>query len=182
MKETRASIRYAKATLVFAEEANSSQAVNADINSLMSLMKENLDLSKVLENPMLDADRKEALINAILPQASEETKKLFSLLAVNNRMELLLLTCDNFVQLYGAQRGEAKVIVTTAIPLTLDLENQVLQEIKTLTNKKVILENKIDPSIIGGYILKIDDKEFDASISSQLKAIKTTLTKKGLGV
>ena len=182
MKETRASIRYAKATLAFAEEANSSQAVNDDIKSLMSLMKENLELSEVLENPMLGADRKEALMNAILPESREETKKLFSLLAENNRMELLLLTCDNFTQLYAAQRGEVKVIVTTATPLTLDLENQVLQEVKKLTDKKVILENKIDSSIIGGYILKIDDKEFDASISSQLKAIKTTLTKKELEV
>ena len=97
-------------------------------------------------------------------------------------MELLLLTCDNFTQLYAAQRGEVKVIVTTAIPLTLDLKNQVLQEVKKLTDKKVILENKIDSSIIGGYILKIDDKELDASISSQLKAIKTTLTKKELEI
>ena len=182
MKETRASIRYAKATLAFAEEANSSQAVNDDIKSLMSLMKKNLELSEVLGNPMLGADRKEALMNAIFPESSEETKKLFSLLALNNRMELLLLTCDNFTQLYGAQMGEVKVIVTTAINLTLDLENQVLQEVKKLTDKKVILVNKIDPSIIGGYILKIDDKEFDASISSQLKAIKTTLTKKELEV
>ena len=182
MKETRASIRYAKATLAFAEEANSSQSVNDDIKSLMSLMKENLELSEVLENPMLGADRKEALMNAILPESSEETKKLFSLLAENNRMELLLQTCDNFTQLYAAQRGEVKVIVTTATPLTLDLENQVLQKVKKLTDKKVILENKIDSSIIGGYILKIDDKEFDASISSQLKAIKTTLTKKELEV
>ena len=82
MKETRASIRYAKATLAFAEEANSSQAVNDDINSLMGLIKENLELREALENPMLGADRKEALMNAIFPEASEETKKLFSLLAV----------------------------------------------------------------------------------------------------
>tara|TARA_B100000989_G_scaffold254289_1_gene202945 strand:+ start:620 stop:1159 length:540 start_codon:yes stop_codon:yes gene_type:complete len=175
MKETRASIRYAKATLAFAEEASSSQAVIEDIKLLMSLMSKNLELNEVIENPMIGADRKEAVINAILPKASEETKKFFTLLAANNRMELLPLTCDSILKLYEAQRGEVKVILTTAIPLTLDLENQVLQKVKKLTNKKVILENKIDPSIIGGYIIKMDDKQFDASISSQLNAIKTAL-------
>ena len=177
MKETRASIRYAKAMLAFAEEASSSQAVNDDMKLLMSLMTKNLDLNELIENPMIGADRKEAVMNAILPKASKETKKLFTLLAVNNRMELLPLTCDNFLQLYEAQRGEVKVILTTAIPLTLDLENQVLQKVKKLTDKKVILENKIDSSIIGGYVIKMDDKQFDASILSQLKAIKTTLNK-----
>jgi F-type H+-transporting ATPase subunit delta len=93
-------------------------------------------------------------------------------------MELLAPTCDNFLKLYAVQRGEVKAIVTTAIPLTPDLENQTLQTVKKLTDKKVILENKIDSSIIGGYILQIDDKQFDASVSNQLKAIKTLLTKK----
>ena len=93
-------------------------------------------------------------------------------------MELLAPTCDNFLQLYAAQRGEVKAIVTTAIPLTSELENQVLQTVKKLTDKKAILENKIDSSIIGGFTLKIDDKQFDASVSNQLKAIKILLTKK----
>ena len=178
MKGTRASIRYAKATLAFANESNSSQAVNDDMKSLMSLITENLELSEVMENPMLGAERKEAVMNAIFPNSNKATRKFFSLLAVNNRMELLAPTCDNFLQLYAAQRGEVKAIVTTAIPLTSDLENQVLQTVKKLTDKKAILENKIDSSIIGGYILKIDDKQFDASVSNQLKAIKILLTKK----
>ena len=177
MKGTRASIRYAKATLAFANESNSSQAVNDDMKSLMSLIVENLELIEVMENPMLGTEKKEAVMNAILPNSNKLTRKFFSLLAVNNRMELLVPICDNFMQLYAAQRGEVKAIVKTAIPLTPDLENQALQTVKKLTDKKVILENKIDSSIIGGYILKIDDKQFDASVSNQLKAIKTLLTK-----
>ena len=177
MKGTRASIRYAKATLAFANESNSSQAVNDDMKSLTSLIAENLELIEVMENPMLGTEKKEAVMNAILPNSNKLTRKFFSLLAVNNRMELLVPICDNFMQLYAAQRGEVKAIVKTAIPLTPDLENQALQTVKKLTDKKVILENKIDSSIIGGYILKIDDKQFDASVSNQLKAIKTLLTK-----
>ncbi|MDA8948292.1 ATP synthase F1 subunit delta [Flavobacteriaceae bacterium] len=177
MKGTRASLRYAKATLAFAEETKSSQSVNEDMQSLMGLIAANEELSLVLENPMLGSDKKEAVMNALLPNASEETKKFFSLLATNNRMELLAPTCDQFIQLYAAQKGEVKAIVTTAIPMTAELKKQVLQEAKKLSDKKAILENKIDSSIIGGYILKIGDMQYDASVSNQLKAIKATLTK-----
>ena len=95
----------------------------------------------------------------------------------NNRMELLGGTCEQYIELFAAQKGEVKAIVITAIALTAELKQQVLQEAKKLSDKKAILENKIDPSIIGGYILKIGDMQYDASVSNQLNTIKTTLTK-----
>ncbi|MGB1167603.1 MAG: F0F1 ATP synthase subunit delta, partial [Flavobacteriaceae bacterium] len=65
--------------------------------------------------------------------------------------------------------------VTTAISLTPELEKQILKKAKELSGKEALLENKIDSSIIGGYILKIGDIQYDASLSNQLKALKTTL-------
>jgi len=177
MKTTRASLRYAKATLAFAEEVNSSQKVSDDLQILLSLMKENEELSSVMENPMLAAEKKKVILNELLPDTSVQTQELFSLLAKNNRMDLLGGTCEQYIELFAAQKGEVKAIVTTAIALTPELKQQVLIEAKKLTEKKVILENKIDPSIIGGYILKIGDMQYDASVSNQLNALKTTLTK-----
>ena len=177
MKATRASLRYAKATLAFTEEANSSQKVYDDMQVLSSLMKENEELRLVMENPMLAAEKKNVILNKLLPDVSEQTQELFSLLANNNRMELLGGTCEQYIELFAAQKGEVKAIVTTAIALTPELRQQVLIEAKKLSDKKAILENKIDPSIIGGYILKIRDMQHDASVSNQLNSIKTTLTK-----
>jgi F-type H+-transporting ATPase subunit delta len=77
MKGTRASIRYAKATLEFANESNSSKAVNDDLKSLMSLIAENSELREVMENPMLGTQRKEAVMNAILPNSNKATRKFF---------------------------------------------------------------------------------------------------------
>ncbi|MGB1634512.1 MAG: F0F1 ATP synthase subunit delta, partial [Flavobacteriaceae bacterium] len=68
-----------------------------------------------------------------------------------------------------------KATVTTAISLTPELEKQILKKAKELSGKEALLENKIDSSIIGGYILKIGDMQYDASLSNQLKALKTTL-------
>lgn len=177
MKATRASLRYAKATLAFAEDADSLQKVSDDMQALSALMKENEELSSAMENPMLAAEKKKVILNELLPNASAQTQKLFSLLASKNRMELLGGTCEQYIELFAAQKGEVKAIVTTAIALTAELKQQVLQEAKKLSDKKAILENKIDPSIIGGYILKIGDMQYDASVSNQLNTIKTTLTK-----
>ena len=136
MKATRASLRYAKATLAFAEEANSSQKVSDDMQILSSLMKENEELSSVMENPMLAAEKKKVILNELLPDASVQTQELFSLLANNNRMELLGGTCEQYIELFAAQKGEVKAIVTTAIALTPELKQQVLIEAKKLSDKK----------------------------------------------
>ena len=77
MKVTRASLRYAKATLAFAEDADSSQKVSDDMQALSALMKENEELSSVMENPMLAAEKKKVILNELLPNASAQTQKLF---------------------------------------------------------------------------------------------------------
>jgi F-type H+-transporting ATPase subunit delta len=177
MKSSRASIRYAKATLAFAEEANASQAVSSDIQSLLTLMKQSDALNSVLENPMLSSEKKQSILKEVLPNMTEQTQRLFSLLATNNRMELLRATCEQYLHLFAAKKGEVEATVVTAIPLTPELEEQILQQTKIFSSQKAVLKNKIDPSIIGGYILKIGDMQFDASVSNQLRAIKTTLTK-----
>jgi F-type H+-transporting ATPase subunit delta len=102
---------------------------------------------------------------------------LFSLLAENNRLAIVAATGEQYVRLYAETQGEIKAIVTTAVPLSPALESLVLEKAKNLTKDKVQLENKINPDIIGGFILQIGDMQYDASVVHQLKAIKTTLTK-----
>ena len=67
--------------------------------------------------------------------------------------------------------------MTSAVPLSAELEKTVLEKAKAFSNQKVHLENKVDPTIMGGFILKIGDMQYDASVVHQLKALKTTLTK-----
>jgi F-type H+-transporting ATPase subunit delta len=64
------------------------------------------------------------------------------------------------------------------VPLSPELEKRVLEKAKSVSNQKIQIENKVDPSLLGGFILKIGDMQYDASVSHQLKAIKTLVTKK----
>ena len=68
--------------------------------------------------------------------------------------------------------GKEVAKVTTAIPMTNDLEIKVLAKVKELTSKAVTLENMVDESILGGFILRVGDKQYDASISNKLSKLK----------
>ena len=177
MRGTRAALRYAKATLSFDQEAKASEAVAKDMIALGVLMQENDELQTVLENPILPVAQKESALKAIFSGACPETLKLFSLLAENNRLAIVAATAEQYVRLYAQTQGEIQAEVTTAVPLSPALEKLVLEKAKGLTKDKVQLVNKVDPAIIGGFILQIGDTQYDASVVHQLKAIKTTLTK-----
>ncbi|MDB4228993.1 ATP synthase F1 subunit delta [Flavobacteriaceae bacterium] len=175
MRGTRAALRYAKAMLSYAQESKAAEAVANDMYSLISLLQENNEVQTMLENPILPVAEKEAVLKKLFSQASPETFKLFSLLAAKNRLAILAVIGEQYVRLYAQTQGKVTAIVTSAIGLTPSLKQAVLEKAKGLTKENVQLENKIDPGIIGGFILKIGDLQYDASVSHQLKSIKTTL-------
>ncbi|MDB4063276.1 ATP synthase F1 subunit delta [Flavobacteriaceae bacterium] len=175
MRGTRAALRYAKAMLSYAQESKADEVVAKDMHALISLLHENNEVQTVLENPILPVAEKEAVLKELFSQASPETFKLFSLLAAKNRLAILAATGEQYVRLYAQTQGKVTAIVTSAIGLTPSLKQAVLEKAKGLTKENVQLENKIDPGIIGGFILKIGDLQYDASVSHQLKSIKTTL-------
>ena len=175
MRGTRAALRYAKAMLSYAQESKAAEAVANDMYSLISLLQENNEVQTMLENPILPVAEKEAVLKELFSQASPETFKLFSLLAAKNRLAILAVIGEQYVRLYAQTQGKVTAIVTSAIGLTPSLKQAVLEKAKGLTKKNVQLEDKIDPGIIGGFILKIGDLQYDASVSHQLKSIKETL-------
>ena len=73
-------------------------------------------------------------------------------------------------------KGEEVAVVTTAVPLTAALEKKILAKVKELTGSKVSLENKIDESIVGGFVLRIGDLQYDASVANKLNTLKREFT------
>ena len=176
MRGTRVAIRYAKALLAFAQDAQASEAVAKDMFVINKQLLENNELQLVLENPLLSSEKKEPLLQSLFPKACPQTLKLFSLLATNNRLSILAATGEQFLQLYAKQQGEITAFVTTEVALTPELESAVLEKAKGLTEEKIQIKNNVAPDILGGFILKIGDMQYDASIEHQLRAIKTAIT------
>lgn len=172
MAGTRAAIRYAKAVLSLATEKQSAEVVNGDMQLIANTISENKELDLALKNEIVKAEVKKAILLEVFPDSNTITKELFNVLLENKRMELVEDVALQFSKLYDIITGQEKAVVTTAVPMTDDIEMKVLAKIKELTNKAVTVKNEIDEDILGGFILRIGDVEYNASIQNKLNKLK----------
>lgn len=172
MTGSRAATRYAKAILGYAQEQGSLEAVHANLSTVATVVKENKDLRSMIESPVIKSEVKGKALKEIFTDFSDDTAKLFALLLENNRIELLAMVAEKFVVLYDEHMNKQNAVVTTAVPLSAELEAMVLAKVKELTGKEVTLENKVDETIIGGFILRVGDMQYNASIASKLNNLK----------
>ncbi|WP_347923186.1 ATP synthase F1 subunit delta [Pontimicrobium sp. SW4] len=176
MAGTRAAIRYAKAVLSLASDQNSADAVNNDMKLIATTIAENDELSQVLESAVVKSDIKKAALIQIFPSINSISSGLFNVLVSNKRIDILGSIASKYSELFDELNGKEIAQVTTAIPMTNDLEIKVLAKVKELTSKAVELENIVDESILGGFILRVGDKQYNASISNKLNKLKREFT------
>ena len=176
MAGTRAAIRYAKAVLALATEQKKADVVNKDMKLIASTIADNSDLSSMLTNAVVKVDAKKKVLLAVFPKLNNISKGLFDILISNKRIDILNEVAIKYSTLFDELNVKEVAVVTTAFPMTNDLEINVLSKIKELTNKAVELENIVDENILGGFILRIGDKQYDASVSNKLNKLKREFT------
>ena len=176
MAGTRAAIRYAKAILDIANDKGVAEAVNNDMNSIASTISSNLELSTFIQNPTTKVEVKESALLEVFAGVNGVTKSLFHLLFENKRFEILGAIAWEYNQLFDEMNGVEVAKVTTAVPMDAALEAKVLAKVSTLSNKKITIENIVDASIIGGFILRIGDQQYNASIANRLQVLKRELS------
>ena len=176
MNQNRAAIRYAKATLDFAVESKAADAVEKDMREIAATISENVELQHLLESPIIKAEVKKNSLLEIFKEANEITKGLLQTLISNKRIAMLQEVAYKYIILHEKLKGEEVAYVTTAVPLTSDLEKKILDTVNKATGNKVTLESKIDESIIGGFVLRVGDTQYDASIANKLNGLKREFT------
>ncbi|GAL65263.1 ATP synthase F1 subunit delta [Jejuia pallidilutea] len=176
MAGTRAAIRYAKAVLSLALSEKNADKVNDDMKLIANTIAQNEDLANMLENSVVKTETKKAALLAIFPKLNKTSNGLFNLLISNKRIDILNDVAVKYSELFDAHNGKELAEVTTAVPLTKELETKVLAKVKALTNKTVELKSIVDESILGGFILRVGDKQYDASISNKLNKLKREFT------
>jgi len=173
MSGTKAALRYAKAILNFAVEQHKEDNVNDDMLLIVNTLEENKDLQLMLNNPILKTNLKKDTLKAIFSSsASSLTISLINLLIDNNRLSILNEVAKKYTIIFDELKGKEIAKITTAIPLNSALNNQVLDKVKEITGKQASIENIINPNIIGGFILRIGDIQYDASIANKLQSLK----------
>lgn len=170
---SRAATRYAQAILQKSNETNTQEVVFGDMQSVYNTIEGSRDLQVVLQSPVIKAsDKKEALLKIFSGQ-SEITHSLIKILVENKRTPLLSDVAKIFMDIYNDQQGVKVATATTAIPLSSEMETKIVAKVKALTgSEKVSLVSEVDPKIIGGFILRVGDIQYDASISNQFRNLK----------
>ena len=175
---SRAGIRYAKAILQKANENNTEAVVFGDMQSVYKTIEDSRELQAVLQSPVIKAnDKKDALLKIFNGQ-SEATHSLINILIANKRASLLGSVAKSYVDIYNDQQGVKAATVITAVPLTPEIETKVLAKVKELTGSDMVtLKSEIDSDIIGGFILRMGDIQYNASIANQLGNLKREFSK-----
>lgn len=176
MAQTRAAIRYAKAVLDLANEQNSANLVNDDMKSIVNAVAESKDLSDMLESPVVHSSVKKSALLEVFPELNALSANLINILIENKRINILDAIAQKVNMLYDQSQGTQVAKVTTAIPLTEELKAKVLEKVKELTGNDAEIENTVDESILGGFILRVGDIQYNASIANKLEKLKREFT------
>jgi F-type H+-transporting ATPase subunit delta len=128
----------------------------------------------MLKSPIIKSAVKKTILTELFGEKINAISHgVINLLIENKRLPLLPLVASEYTIIYDFLKGVEVAQVTSAIPLNKDLENRILKKVKEMSGKDISLKNIIDPSILGGFILRVGDKQYDSSISGQLNQLRS---------
>lgn len=177
MKSSKSSIRYAQALLDLAVEQNKVDAVAKDMHLLTSVCAENREFVLMLESPIVKADKKIAILNAVFDSFTPLSKAFTELIAKNGREAHLTEIAFAYDGILKAYQGITPISLISAKPLDAKVKESIVSKVKGFTTNKIEVTEKIDESLIGGFVVRMGDNQIDASVASQLNKLKQRLTK-----
>lgn len=173
--------RYASSLFELALQEGAVDAVTADLNAFQSMLDESDDLKRFVASPVFSADDQLKAIDALVAKAG--LGGLFSnfvrVVARNRRLFALPGMIVAFREIAAAQRGEISAEVTSAHALTVAQEDELKVALKGVTGKDVAIAVTVDPSILGGLIVKVGSRQIDTSLRTKLSTLKLALKEVG---
>jgi len=175
MNESRISVRYAKALFQSALEKDILERINLDMIQIKEICSVP-DVKTILSNPVITPSKKTIILHGLFEKDLHElTMELIDLVVKNGRERYLPSIARVFVHETKKHKGVTESVLTTAVKVNPQIKNQVSGLIEKLFNTKVDLKENIDESVIGGFILKVEDNYIDASIRNKLRKIRSEL-------
>jgi F-type H+-transporting ATPase subunit delta len=171
MSNIKVASRYAKSLLELAVEKNALEDVIGDMKSLLSIADQNREVGLAMSSPIVSFDKKFNILKALLGKSANPiTLSFFDLVTRKNRSNVIIQTAQEFLNQYNEYKGIQVAEVTVTLPLTEELRKEMIDIVKEISGlEKVELVEKIDKSLIGGFILKVNDKLWDDSLSGKLR-------------
>ncbi|WP_339923100.1 ATP synthase F1 subunit delta [uncultured Cyclobacterium sp.] len=178
MSAYRVASRYAKSLLELAVEKNELEQVHVDMTTVLSLSTEDSSFSDMVKSPVISSEKKISTLKLLAgKKASALTIKFFELVGEKGRTAFLPEMATAFFRLYNEHLGIQTAEVVSTIQLDDELRNSFKDIVKEVSGKdKVKLIEKINPNLIGGFVLRIGDKQLDESIKSKLQQLRLDFT------
>jgi len=173
--------RYANALLELAEGAKALDKVADDLKALHTAMAESADLRMLVRSPLLTRNEQMKAMAAVLDKAGADdlTSKFVGLVASNRRLFALDAMITAYLEELARRRGEITAEVTSAHELTDDQTQALTDQIKKVVGSKVTIDKTVDPSLLGGMIVRVGSRMVDSSLRTKLN--KMQLAMKGIG-
>lgn len=173
--------RYASALFELADDKHQLDAVVGDLGAISKMIDESADFRRLINSPILSRSEQGRAVTGIVTAAQFGllTAKFLGLLAQNRRLFALPAMIQAFKKMLADRRGEMTALVWSARPLSAEQQNTLAETIKRAHGAKVTMEVKVDPTLIGGLIVKVGSRMIDSSIRTKLQ--KLQLAMKGVG-
>jgi len=173
MSELTVASRYAKSLIDLSQEQNNLEAINNDMNFFLHTLKANPQLKAVLGNPIISNAKKTAILSDLFSgKVAQLSISFFNIMVNKGRGEVLYATAQEFNNQYNIIKHITKATVVSATALSEANKSKLVAEVKAAVGGEVILDAKTDPSLIGGFVLTVGDRQVDTSIANSLKKLK----------
>lgn len=171
--------RYAKALYKYAQEHQCTQQVYADSQRLEEAFATHPALSKALSNPALSVKEKEQLLVAAAgTDAGTAILRFINLVILNHREAYFRAAMLDYQEVYRKENNMARVTITTAAPVSDEIVTRIKNLLKTQLDKELEFVYLTDPALIGGFVLRVESMQLDASIQNELKKLRVKLLNK----
>jgi F-type H+-transporting ATPase subunit delta len=171
--------RYAKSLLSLALEMKKLDDVYEDMTGLQAAINGSRELELMLKSPIIKEDKKTQIMEMIFEKEMSEMTMEFCRIVIRKKREgALPKIAESFVTLYNKDQGITNVTLTTAVKVDDSIKDLINKLVKKATKSSEInLEAHVDKDILGGFVLKYEDKQYDASVANQLDDLQTEFKK-----
>ena len=172
-----AAIRYAKAYFAHCQKTNNLMEIVNESEKIIEIISNNSNLYNTLKNKTVPNQKKKSILLKTCINVSENLKNLIEILVRKNRLYLFDEILNQFIELFKISSGIETCYLLSAERIPNKIEENLKSIIKKITKNKIKIVNIIDKNLIGGFIIKIGDIQFDNSVNTSLNKLKTTLKK-----
>jgi F-type H+-transporting ATPase subunit delta len=169
--------RYAKALIDLAARDDRIEDIGAQLQQHREILRNTAALQRILDNPGVNTEVKTGILGQILDRTHPAplVRSFLLLLVEKDRLRQFELICEHYEQMANERLRRVVAQVTTAVELDTSQRQAVMQKLRRMTQKDVMLEAHVDPAILGGLVVRIDHVILDSSLQGQLTRLRQEL-------